>query len=151
MPTVFLQLDRRPGMKLLLNVELRERRGLVIPVESSVTRFTSGGLMTIYFGCDAEDTARLISPFADAQHRNLPTCRQPGSRAVFARQNASGSGQLAIASENRENRIMGLAREVLYTGHNTTDIETTERIEAITAEEIRQRASRLIKPAHLIL
>lgn len=105
--------------------------------------------MTIYFGCDAEDTARCIDLCRRTAQKlaDMPTARLESRLRQAKRQ---WLGQLAIASENRENRIMGLAREVLYTGHNTTDIETTERIEAITAEEIRQRASRLIKPAHLI-
>lgn len=146
---LFSNLIGGPGMNSLLNVELRERRGLVYTVESSVTRFTSGGLMTIYFGCDAEDTARCIDLCRRTAQKlaDMPTARLESRLRQAKRQ---WLGQLAIASENRENRIMGLAREVLYTGHNTTDIETTERIEAITAEEIRQRASRLIKPAHLI-
>ena len=48
-------------------------RGLVYTVESSVTKVYLRNLtVTVYFGCDAEDTARCIA-FADAQHRNLPT------------------------------------------------------------------------------
>ena len=49
-----------PGMNSLLNVELRERRGLVYSVEASSSFLTDTGLLTIYFGCDHDDVDRCL-------------------------------------------------------------------------------------------
>ena len=47
-----------PGMNSRLNLSLRERRGLVYTVESSMAAYSDAGLWTIYFGCDPSDVAR---------------------------------------------------------------------------------------------
>ncbi|MBO5243545.1 MAG: insulinase family protein, partial [Muribaculaceae bacterium] len=47
-----------PGMNSLLNVALREKRGLVYGVEATAQFLTDAGLFTIYFGCDPEDASR---------------------------------------------------------------------------------------------
>ena len=44
-----------PGMNSLLNVELRERRGYVYTVESTLTTLSDCGWMEIYLGCDPAD------------------------------------------------------------------------------------------------
>jgi len=44
-----------PGMNSLLNVELRERRGYVYTVESSLSLLSDCGWLQIYLGCDDSD------------------------------------------------------------------------------------------------
>jgi len=128
-----------PGMNSLLNLELREKRGLVYNVEASTAFFRHAGYMGVYFGCDADD---------------VPLCRRLCS-GVFARL-ADGSaltprrlmaakkqylGQLAVASENRENSAINAARATLFYGRPAARGEIEARIEAIEAPQIAAEAS----------
>ena len=49
-----------PGMNSLLNVALRERRGLVYTTDASTSLMSDNGLLTIYFGCDPADVSRCL-------------------------------------------------------------------------------------------
>lgn len=59
-------------------------------------------------------------------------------------------GQLAIGSENRENRVMGNARHVLYFDNLPGEDTALEAIKAVTAAQIKALAEKLIKPATLV-
>ncbi|MBO4942316.1 MAG: insulinase family protein [Muribaculaceae bacterium] len=137
-----------PGMNSLLNIELRERRGLVYTVESSITRFATTGLMTVYFGCDADDTDRCLDLCVRTANRLADTPASTLDRRIAAAKR-QWLGQLAIGSENRENRIMGSARSVLYTGGLTSDEEVVEQIMAVGREQIVSRARSFSEPSVL--
>lgn len=145
---LFSNLIGGPGMNSLLNIELRERRGLVYTVESSITRFSSTGLMTVYFGCDADDTDRCLELCRRTANRLADTPAVTLDRRLAAAKR-QWLGQLAIGSENRENRIMGSARAVLYTDTLTSDEEAVEQIMAIGREQIISRAQAFSKPSVL--
>ena len=49
-----------PGMNSRLNIALREHKGLVYTVESSLTNYTDTSTWAIYFGCDAEDVDKCL-------------------------------------------------------------------------------------------
>lgn len=146
---LFSNLLGGPGMNSLLNVELRERRGLVYTVESSLTRFKTSGLMTIYFGCDPEDVDRCLELCKRTAQKLADTPTDTLERQL-ARAKRQWLGQLAIGSENRENRIMGAARALLQTKHIITDAEAVEHIQAVNADQIKVRAEALLSPAILI-
>lgn len=137
-----------PGMNSLLNIELRERRGLVYTVESSITRFSTTGLMTVYFGCDADDTDRCLNLCMRTANRLAQTPAVTLDRRIAAAKR-QWLGQLAIGSENRENRIMGSARAILYTGALISDEEAVDRIMAVDREQIVSRARSFSSPSVL--
>ena len=132
-----------PCMNSRLNLELREKRGYVYTVDSSVSLMSDTGLMLIYFGSDpsaVKKCRRLIATELDrlAQSAMSPT--------TFERIKRQYCGQLLVTSDHRENRAMSLAKSLLYfdTIH---DIDTTaEHIRAVTAEEMRQVAE-LLSPS----
>ncbi len=138
-----------PGMNSLLNIELRERHGLVYTVEASTAFFLHNGLLTIYYGCDAEDSdrclglcQRTISALADSD-----TLLTPRRLAAAQKQYL---GQRSIAAENRENRIFAAARSLLFTGNIPDYAEITEKIREISAGSLRALAARLTSPSILI-
>ena len=47
-------------MSARLNLALRERRGLVYTVESTMVSYSQTGLWSVYFGCDADDRAECM-------------------------------------------------------------------------------------------
>lgn len=138
-----------PGMNSLLNVELRERRGLVYTVESSVTHFSTAGLLTVYFGCDPEDKERCLRLCSESLRRlaELPE-KDLGRRLVRAKRQYLG--QMAVASENRENRLMSFARSVLYKDALPVDKALEDAIHSVTPEQIAQLAAALSDASFLI-
>lgn len=59
-------------------------------------------------------------------------------------------GQIAIGSENRENRVMGSARHALYFGKLADEEAAVEAIKAVSPAQIKALAEKLLSPARLI-
>lgn len=138
-----------PGMNSLLNVELRERRGLVYTVEAGVTHFSTTGLLTVYFGCDTEDCRRCLRLCSDSLRRLADTPEKTLERRL-AKAKRQYLGQMAIAAENRENRVMAFARSVLYNDSLPSDAALCEAVQAVTPAQITTLAAALAEPAALI-
>ncbi|MCM1068171.1 MAG: insulinase family protein [Muribaculaceae bacterium] len=138
---LFANIIGGPGMNSLLNVELRERRGLVYSVEASTAMFTGGGLLNVYYGCDAADSARCRRICSDTFSRLADSGLSPRSLAAARKQYL---GQLALASENRENRIMALARATLFRGAPSSAAEITAAIEAVDNSHISAIAQAML-------
>lgn len=137
-----------PGMNSLLNVELRERRGLVYSVEASTTLFSDCGLLTIYFGCDPCDARkcraivdRTINRIADngISQRNLEAAKK------------QYLGQLVIASENRENSTLSAARQLLWRNRVITRSENEQMIADINRDDIIEAAQQLVSASSLVM
>ena len=126
-----------PGMNSLLNVALRERRGLVYTVDASTSLLSDAGLFTIYFGCDREDVercSRIAGNILARQASELMTQR----RLDEARRQYLG--QLALASTNTEQRALNMGRSTLLRGRAITSAEHLEAIRAVTPADLRRAA-----------
>lgn len=146
---LFANMIGGPGMNSLLNVELREKRGLVYNVEAGVTHFSSGGLLSVYFGCDEEDLELCLQLCSDSMCRLSEMPDSELSRRLM-RAKRQYLGQMAIASENRENRIMALSRYVLFCDRLSDDDATRAAVEAVTTSQIATLAAALANPSALI-
>lgn len=130
-----------PGMNSLLNVALRERRGLVYSVEASTAVFSDCGALAIYYGCDPEDDARcrrLVKRTIESVADDYLTPSR------LARSKKQYLGQLVVASENIESRILNIAHSTLFKGRAATAAETIEGINSVTLDDIRTRAAALL-------
>ena len=129
-----------PGMNSLLNVELRERRGYVYTVESTLTLLSDCGWMEIYLGWDPEDvrsSLRVIERITGRlSEEPLPERRLEAYKRQYC-------GQLIVAADSTEFMAMRAGRGLLYHGKVTTIEETIASIEAVTPEQISQVASYL--------
>ena len=127
-----------PGMNSLLNVELRERRGYVYTVESTLSMLSDCGWMEIYLGCDPDDvrsSLRVIERITGQLcHELLPEKRLEAYKRQYC-------GQLLVAADSTEFMAMRAGRGLLYHGKVTTIDETIASINAVTAEEIAQAAT----------
>lgn len=129
-----------PGMNSLLNVELREKRGLVYSVDCTMSMFCDCGLMEIYFGCDEEDTARCLRHIKSAVGR---ICDGYVTPARLARAKRQYLGQLIVGNENVEARILALGRYVTLFDTLPDHRLVIEAIEALSADDILRAASYL--------
>ena len=132
-----------PGMNSLLNVELRERRGYVYTVESTLTLLSDCGWMEIYLGCDPADvksSLRVIERITARLGQELMTERRLDA---YKKQYC---GQLVVAADSTEFLAMNAGRGLLYRGQVATVDDTIARIQAITPDQLAQAASYLSAP-----
>ena len=135
-----------PGMNSLLNLSIREKHGLVYNVESNYQPFTDSGMWSVYFGCDTENAARC-EQLVLAELQKLRD--QPLSENALKKYKLQLIGQMAIASEQKENLALSLGKSFLRYG-KLEDLETIKkRIEAITAVELQKIANEMYNPDEL--
>ena len=127
-----------PGMNSLLNVELRERRGYVYTVESTLTMLSDCGWMEIYLGCDPDDvrsSLRVIERITSRlSNELLPERRLEAYKKQYC-------GQLVVAADSSEFMAMRAGRGLLYHDKVATIDETIDRINAVTPDEIVRAAA----------
>lgn len=129
-----------------LNLLLRERYGLVYSVEASYGPYSDAGIATIYFGCEKGNLERCLS----LTERVLTGLREDllSSRALnWAKKQLLG--QMAIASDNGEAQVLSMGKSLMTYGRVISSTETTEMVEAITAEDLRSTAAEVFDPAGL--
>ena len=129
-----------PGMNARLNISLRERRGLVYTVESTMACYGDTGMWSIYFGCDHHDVNRCLRLVRKELDRMIQKPLSPRQLTAAKRQL---KGQIAIACDNREQFSLDFGKSYLHHGQERDLDALYRRIDAITAEEIQQTASEL--------
>lgn len=132
-----------PGMNSKLNIALREKRGYVYTVESSLTSYTDSGLFSIYFGCDKENTNKCID-LTYAELNKFRNNKLSSSQLMAAKKQITG--QISVASDNRENVSLSMAKSYLHFNHCNTLEETFAQIEAITSDDIIEVANEILDP-----
>ena len=135
-----------PGMNARLNVSLRERRALVYTVESSMTTYSDTGMWTVYFGCDHDDVRHCLRLIRTELDRVM---NHPLSDRQLAAAKRQLKGQLAIASDNREQFALDMAKLYLHE-HKEHHVSTLfQQIDAITSQQILDVAQALFTPEQL--
>ncbi len=135
-----------PGMNSLLNVSLREKRGLVYQVESNYTPYTDTGVFNIYFGTDPAKKQKCI----DLVHKEMKKLRDTSLTAIqLTRAKNQMKGQMGISADNKENIAMGLAKSFLHHGRYDSLEQAYNKIDAITAADLQEAAQIIFDPNHL--
>lgn len=129
-----------PGMNSLLNLEMRERRGLVYNVETSTAFFSGAAQFTIYYGCDPSDAAQCRK-IVDSTMARVADGYISERRLAAAKKQYLGS--LILANENNENRAIANARATLAYGKALTSDEIASDILSVSTNDIRCMVSRL--------
>ena len=127
-----------PGMNSLLNVELRERRGYVYTVESTLSMLSDCGWLEIYLGCDLDDvrsSLRVIERITSRlSNELLPERRLEAYKKQYC-------GQLLVAADSSEFMAMRAGRGLLYHGKVASIDDTIASINAVTPDEIVRAAA----------
>lgn len=129
-----------PGMNARLNVILRERRGLVYSVESSMVCYGDTGLWAVYFGCDPHDVNRCVR-LVKSEFKRL--MEMPLSEKTLAAAKKQIKGQLAVACDNNENFAIDFGKSFLHFGDEKDIEKLYQKIDAVTAEQIQQVAKEI--------
>ncbi len=130
-----------PSMNSRLNIALREKRGLVYTVEGAMTTYTDTLLWTVYFGCDHSDINKCLK-LVDSELQRLR--KAPLSLSVLNAIKQQIKGQLALASQNKENYAIDMAKQFLHYNRLKDSNRLFERIDAITADDIYRLMNEVI-------
>ena len=133
-------------MNARLNIALRERRGLVYTVESSMANYSDTGAWSIYFGCDHQHVDRCLRLVRGELSR---AASHPLTESQLAAAKRQLKGQIGIACDAREGFALSFGKSFLHYGWER-DIEALYRtIDALSAEALHQVASDLFAPERL--
>lgn len=127
-----------PSANSILNVELRERRGLSYNIEANYTPYSDSGVLSIYFSSDHGQVDRCIELIEEQLHR---LTIQPLSARRLSMAKRQFIAQLAIAGENKESYMLSAGKSLLMHDEIETMEELYAKIRALTAEELQQVAS----------
>ena len=137
-----------PGLSSRLNLALREKRGLVYTVESTLTTYTDTGVWAIYFGCDHHD-AEKCKRIVKKELQRL--CDAPLSDKALAAAKRQIIGQIALSYDNFESVAIGMGKRMLHYGRTQTKEKMIERIQALTAEQVWDAAKEVFNPENLTI
>ena len=130
-----------PCMGSRLNVELREKRGLVYSVDSFTSLFSDAGLWNLYIGCDKSNVRKCLS----IVKRELDRLAQSTmTERMLEKIKTQYCGQLLVSTDNRENMAINMGKSLLFRGAVYDTEHTAERIREVTAEQLREVAELLV-------
>ena len=131
------------GMNARLNVSLRERRGLVYTVESSMVSYGDTGLWCTYLGCDSHDVQRCLRLVR--RELNLLMERPLTERQLLAAKKQI-KGQIGIARDNRESLTLDMGKSFLHEGQPRDVDDLLCRVDRVTADDILAVAREVFNP-----
>ena len=134
------------GMSSRLFQEVRERRGLVYTIGSSLSAYRLGGYEAISAACAPKNLRRVL----DVTLGELRKLKRSGVRPrelARARENLTGS--MILALESTVSRMSSAARQELYFGRTVSLEEIIAKVAAVTADEIGEEAGRVLDGSSL--
>jgi len=118
----------------------------VYSVESSMVCYGDTGAWCIYFGCDQDDVKHCLR----LVHRELnKLIHSPISASGLAKAKQQLQGQLAIASDNREQFALDFAKNYLHSGKLRDLSDIMRHIDTLTAADLQQTARCIFAPDRL--
>ncbi len=119
------------SMNSRLNLNLREKKGLVYTIESQYTPLSDSGYWSVYFASDEKDKDECIRLIKKQLQllRDKPLTPRQMQKAL-----TQLHGQMAISAENQENNVFAMAKLMLYHGFAPTWEETFRHIAQLTPD-----------------
>ncbi len=136
-----------PSANSLLNILIRERHGLTYNIEASYTPYSDTGMVAIYFSCDSDNSERVVELINGEVERLRTTLLTPRQLSMAKRQFLA---QLAISMESNEGYMLGVGKSLLVHGVVDSFEESSKRVMAITAEEIREVATDILRDMSML-
>lgn len=130
-----------PSSNSLLNMAIREKKGLTYNVESNYTSYSDTGLFSIYFSCDDDKVEKVLKTIYSEINKIKD---QKMGVLQLSRAKKQLSGNLSLAFEPNLSRMLIGGKAFLL--HNRVDTieQLNRKIESITSEQIMQVASEIL-------
>ena len=134
------------GMSSILNLELREKRGLVYQAYSSIAFLDEVTTFNIYAGTDKGKTEKTLETIADLFTGN--SLLQPDPAELEAAKSKM-LGSMIMGMEKMTRRMSHIAQDIFYTGRYLSPAEKAGLIESVSAEDVAAAISTLGIPTLL--
>ena len=121
--------------------EVRERRGLCYAIYSSCWALADTGLFGIHAATGPEMMGKLIDVVGEQLSR---AAAEKPTEAELARSKAQLKAGLLMGLESSSARAEQMARQLLLFDRLIDTAEIVDRIEAVTAEAVRELAAKLV-------
>ena len=136
------------NMSSRLFQKIREERGLAYSVYAYAASFEECGMFGAYAGTDAAHAFEVVDLILK-EMRRIKT--EKISREDLTNAKEYTKGALLLASESVDNQMVRLAQNEINLGHQVALEEITEKIDAVTAEEIMALAHEIFESRYLSL
>jgi predicted Zn-dependent peptidase len=127
-----------PSANSLLNIELREKRGLSYNVETTYTPYSDTGIVGVYFSSDHCNAAQCVELIEQEIYKLGHDGISPRRLAIAKRQFVA---QMAISMEANEGYMLGAGKSLLLYNEIDTLEEAYRKVTSITAEQVRDVAA----------
>ncbi len=131
------------GMSSRLFQNIRERQGLAYSIYSDLNPYRDTGTMCVYAGTSRESAIKVVESVV-AEFRDLKDTPVPEEELRRSKDQLKGS--LMLSLESSMARMSNLARQEMYYDRFYGLDELIERIEAVTADDLRQTAQEFFRP-----
>ncbi len=136
-----------PGMNSRLNIALREHRGLVYTVESSLTNYTDTSTFAIYFGCDESDVDKCIKIVRKELDKLMSAPLSDNQFKAYLKQI---EGQIGVACDNFENYALDMAKCYLHYNRFEGMDDTYAHLHKITPQLLHNVAKEIFSKERLV-
>ncbi|MDP2949847.1 MAG: pitrilysin family protein [Chloroflexota bacterium] len=135
------------GMSSRLFLELREKQGLVYDVHSYVSHFLDTGAFTVYAGVDPPKTVAALHVILE----ELVRLRDGVQAEELVKAKEMSKGRLLLRLEDSRSVAGWLGGQELLLGEVRTPEEVVTLLEAVTEEDLRRVAQKLLVTDQLYL
>jgi predicted Zn-dependent peptidase len=130
------------GMSSRLFQNIRERQGLAYAIYSDLNPYRDTGCLSVYAGTSRESASKVVHSIVGEFH-NLKTVDVSAEELRRSKDQLKGS--LMLSLESSAARMSNLARQEMYFDRFYSMDELLEKIEAVTAEDIRGFANEFFR------
>ncbi|MHB1326403.1 MAG: M16 family metallopeptidase [Thermoleophilia bacterium] len=127
--------------------EVRDKRGLAYSVYSFDALYSDTGLVGVYFGCRGDSVAEVTGIVAE-QIEMIIADGVSDDELVRARESAKG--RVVLGMETTHNRMSRLGKLTVTDSGILSLDEIIERIDSVTADEVRSLARDFYRPQELV-
>lgn len=131
------------GVSSRLFLKVREHAGLAYSVFSDLSLYSDAGCLSVYAGTSLDSTPEVIG-YILREFRDLKENLVADEELRRAKDHLKGS--LMLSLESTSSRMSNLARQERYFGRTVSLDEVLERIEGVTAAEVREMAGEWFHP-----
>lgn len=129
------------GMNSRLNLNLREKHGLVYNIEASYTPYSDTGIFTVYFGCDAVDLEKCLKL---CRREMEMLYREPLGQVQLRKAKTQAVGQLMLSAENYENTMLSIGKSFLVYDKVESIESLCAKIEEMNAKSLQEVAAEIL-------
>lgn len=128
------------GMSSRLFTEVREKQGLAYEIHSYADHFVDAGALIVHAGVDPARTGEALEAIVN----QLANLKEEISEAELKKAKEMAKGRLLLSLENSRNVAAWLGAQELLTDRILTVDEVISLVEAVTIEDLKRVAQKLL-------